>query len=91
MQLAGTSARPSGHPDLTHILPNLLVGEYPTPADAAWLRTQGITAVLSLQDDIDLARKGLDLKSLEEAYDRAARRLTQLRARASFQKPLSWS
>ena len=78
MQLAGTSARPSGHPDLTHILPNLLVGEYPTPADAAWLRAQGITAVLSLQDDIDVARKGLDLESLEEAYDRAGLRFARV-------------
>lgn len=78
MQLAGPSARPSGHPDLALILPNLFVGEYPTPTDAAWLRTQGITAVLSLQDDVDLARKGLDLEILEEAYDRAGLRFARI-------------
>jgi protein-tyrosine phosphatase len=61
--------RPEGHPQCAVILPNLLVGEYPTPADAAWLRTaQGVTAVLSLQDDADLASKALDLRELERAY-----------------------
>jgi len=50
-------------------LPDLLVGEYPTPQDAEWLRaTHGITGVLSLQDDADLASKGLQLRELEQAY-----------------------
>jgi len=51
------------------ILPDLLVGEYPTPGDAAWLRAaHGVTAVVSLQDDADLASKGLRLRELEHAY-----------------------
>jgi len=61
--------RPAGHPEFAEILPNLLVGEYPTPDDAAWLRAeQRVTAVLSLQDDADLASKGLLLAEIEDAY-----------------------
>ena len=69
LQLAGPAARPNGHPDHAFVLPELAVGEYPTPEDAVWLR-QGaaIDAVLSLQDDIDLHRKGLELRALEAAY-----------------------
>ncbi|MFQ5667680.1 MAG: dual specificity protein phosphatase family protein, partial [Candidatus Binatia bacterium] len=67
----GPVTRPVGHPECTWIVPNLLVGEYPTPEDAAWLRgVQGVTAVLSLQDDADLASKGLALTELERAYRR---------------------
>ncbi len=62
-------ARPVGRPDCALILPSLLVGEYPMPDDAQWLRVvQGVTAVLSLQDDADLASKGLELAALERAY-----------------------
>jgi protein-tyrosine phosphatase len=65
----GPVARPTGHPDLSTILPCLLVGEYPTPDDAEWLRVvQGITCVFSLQDDADLASKGLQLREMEDAY-----------------------
>lgn len=69
LQLAGTLARPAGHPDHAFVLPRLAVGEYPTPEDAAWLRhTCGVRAVVSLQDDADLARKGLRLGLLRAAY-----------------------
>ncbi len=69
LQLAGPAARPSGHPDVAAIASGLLIGEYPVPHDAAWLRAvHGISAVLSLQDDADLARKGLELGELERAY-----------------------
>src|SRR5207244_2158146 len=44
-------------------------GEYPTPEDAAWLAAEhGVTVVVSLQDDADLACKGLVLSALENAY-----------------------
>jgi protein-tyrosine phosphatase len=71
--------RPAGHPEYAHILPNLLVGEYPTPGDAAWLRTvQGVTTVLSLQDDADLASKGLELVEIERAYQAHALRFHRM-------------
>src|SRR5262249_58882216 len=69
--LVGPPPRPGARPGLTVIRPALLVGEYPTPEDAAWLReTHGVTAVVSLQDDADLASKGLRLLALERAYAR---------------------
>jgi len=56
-------------PSLDVIRPELLVGEYPNPEDVAWLRdTHGVTAVVSLQDDADLASKNLALRELERAY-----------------------
>jgi len=65
----GPPQRPGNRPGVSVILPGLLVGEFPTPADAAWLRSEhGVTAVLSLQDDFDLASKGLKLAELEHAY-----------------------
>lgn len=68
-QVWGPPRRPGGRPDLSVILPNLLIGEYPTPDDAEWLHAaHGITAVVSLQDDADLASKGLLLRELEHAY-----------------------
>ncbi len=62
-------ARTGTRPGFAVIRPALLVGEYPTPADAGWLRTEhGVTAVLCLQDDADLASKGVRLARLETAY-----------------------
>jgi hypothetical protein len=63
------SARSGARPGFGVIRPDLLVGEYPTPADAAWLRdAHGVTAVVCLQDDADLASKGVRLAGLEAAY-----------------------
>ena len=67
--LVGPPPRPGARPGLSVIRPHLLVGEYPTPEDIAWLRDEhGVTAVVSLQDDADLASKGLRLAVLERAY-----------------------
>jgi protein-tyrosine phosphatase len=67
--LVGPAMRPGGRPGGTLIVPGLVVGEYPTPEDAAWLvETWGTTAVVSLQDDADLATKRLRLADLERAY-----------------------
>jgi protein-tyrosine phosphatase len=67
--LVGPPPRPGGRPGLSVIRPALLVGEYPAPEDAAWLReAHGITVVVSLQDDADLASKGVVLGALERAY-----------------------
>src|SRR5262252_9275513 len=67
--LVGPPPRPGARPGLSVIRPGLLVGEYPMPEDAAWLRdAHGVTAVVSLQDDADLASKGLRLAALERAY-----------------------
>jgi len=61
--------RLGGRPGLSEIRPSLLVGEYPTPGDAAWLvEEHGITVVVSLQEDADLAAKGLTAAALERAY-----------------------
>ncbi len=69
LQLAGPAARPNGYPDHNFVLPDLAIGEYPTPEDAAWLRdVQDFAAVVSLQDDEDLHRKGLRLPALNRAY-----------------------
>ena len=71
LQLAGPAARPAGHPGHAFVLPALAVGEYPTPEDAAWLRERcRIGAVISLQDDLDLERKGVRLRELVAAYGR---------------------
>ena len=56
-------------PEVSEILPNLFVGEYPRVEDVPWLRqTFGISAVLNLQDAEDLNLKGLDIKALHTAY-----------------------
>ena len=62
--------RPAGRPGVSPILDGaLLIGEYPTPDDVVWLREEhGIEAVLSLQDDFDLAYKSLDVAALRRAY-----------------------
>jgi len=67
--LVGPPPRPGGRPGVSAIRSGLLIGEYPTPEDAGWLRDEhGVTAVVSLQDDADLASKGLRLSGLERAY-----------------------
>ena len=67
--LMGPNPRPTPRPGFAALRPHLLVGAYPAPADARWLRdTHGVTAVVSLQDDADLAAKGIDLAALEGAY-----------------------
>ena len=67
--LVGPAPRPGARPSVSVIRPALLVGEYPTPEDAAWLHDDhGVTVVVSLQDDADLASKGLRLVALERAY-----------------------
>ncbi len=59
-------------PDVSAILPELLVGEYPRVVDVPWLRDRhAVTAVVSLQHDTDLWDKGVDLALLEDAYRRA--------------------
>jgi hypothetical protein len=67
--LRGSPVVRPGPPDVAAILTNLLIGEYPNPADVGWLRTEhGVTAVVSLQDDADLASKHLTLGALQSAY-----------------------
>jgi len=69
--LGGGAVRPSP-PRLDEIVPGLWVGEYPNVADATWLHdTHGITAVVCLQDDADLASKRVRLADLRDAYARA--------------------
>ncbi len=66
---AGPACRPGGRPGFAVVRPHLLVGEYPSPADAGWLATEhGVTAVVCLQDHGDLAAKNLRLADLERAY-----------------------
>ena len=65
--LAGGAVRPA-RPQLDAVLPELLVGEYPRVEDLAWLRDEhGVTAVVNLQDDADLASKRLSATDLEDA------------------------
>ncbi len=60
-------------PEVSAILPDLWIGEFPRVEDVPWLRDSlGATAILSLQDDGDLAAKGLRLAALETAYRDAA-------------------
>ncbi len=64
------AARPGGRPDISEIGPHLLIGEYPTPEDAEWLKSSlGVTAVICLQDDADLHGKFLRLADLRHAYE----------------------
>lgn len=68
-RFVGPALRPGGRPSVTPVVPGLLIGEYPTPADAEWLRTtHAVTVVVSLQDEADLAGKRLRLVELERAY-----------------------
>jgi len=58
-----------GRPTLAAVLPELVVGEYPNPDDVVWLRdAHGVTAVVSLQDDADLASKNLRLRDVEAVH-----------------------
>ena len=59
--------------DVSRILPTLFIGRAPaTAADVAGLKRRGISAVLSLQTDEDLAALGLSWNRLEEWYRAAA-------------------
>ncbi|MGH7859197.1 MAG: dual specificity protein phosphatase family protein [Candidatus Binatia bacterium] len=66
-------------PEIAAIAPGLFVGEYPRAQDVGRLRTDwAVSAVLSLQDDDDLAAKGIDPKELVEAYRRGGITLRHL-------------
>lgn len=66
------AARPTGRPDVSEISPHLVIGEYPTPEDADWLKSSvGIDAVVCLQDDTDLHFKFLRLGELRGAYEKS--------------------
>ena len=55
--------------DASRILPTLFIGRAPaTPADVAGLKRRGISAVLSLLTDDDLAALGLSWIRLQEWY-----------------------
>ena len=60
------SVRPAGRPDATLIVPNLLIGEYPTPDDAEWLRRTHGKAI----DDASFSR-ALYLMSQPAVIERA--------------------
>ena len=59
--------------DVSQILPNLFVGSYPkSPEDIDSLRCNfGITAVLNVQTDEDMAHKGIHWDDLEPHYREA--------------------
>lgn len=58
----------TGRPDCSRITSALWIGSYPEPDDYAWLAERhGVTAVLNLQDDFDLAAKRLTLAHLDAA------------------------
>ena len=72
--LAGGAVRPA-RPQLDAVLPELLVGEYPRVEDLPWLRDEhGVTAVVNLQDDADLASKRLRAPDLERRVRRTRTR-----------------
>ena len=63
----GPVMRPSA-PEVAEITPRLLIGEYPRVEDIGWLADQhAVTALLSLQDDADLASKALVKSELQRA------------------------
>lgn len=65
----GPPGRPTPRPNCTAIFPGLWVGEYLRVDDVTWLRSElGVQAVLSLQDDGDLAAKDLVWPVLLRAY-----------------------
>lgn len=69
-KLAHPFLRPAGHPEVSVVVERqLLISAYPTPDDVVWLRDEhGVASVLSLQDDTDLAAKGLRRVEVEEAW-----------------------
>lgn len=59
-------------PDCSEIIPGRLwVGRYVREDDIGKLKSMGVTAVVSLQTDKDLARCGVSHDSLARAYERA--------------------
>lgn len=63
-----TALRTGRRPNVSAIVSGLLVGEYPTVDDIAWLRdVHGVTAVVNLQDHPDLVSKGLEAEALRAA------------------------
>jgi protein-tyrosine phosphatase len=66
------TARPSRNgrrPSVSVLSDELLIGEYPSETDIAWLKdTYGVTAVHNLQDDEDLRVNGLDARGLVAEY-----------------------
>jgi protein-tyrosine phosphatase len=68
----GAFLRPAGRPGLSEITDRLLVGEFPRPEDAGWLRAErGVEAVVCLQDRADLEAKRIVWVELVAAYERA--------------------
>jgi len=66
-----TTVRFARRPSVSTIQSDLLVGEYPTVDDIAWLRrTHGVTAIVNLQDHSDLTSKGLQAADLLAACRR---------------------
>ncbi|HVA81928.1 MAG TPA: dual specificity protein phosphatase family protein [Candidatus Binataceae bacterium] len=64
------STRGDRRPSVSEITDELVIGEYPAPADIEWLKdTYRITAVHNLQDDEDLRINGLDARELRGEYD----------------------
>lgn len=63
------SSRGDRRPTVSEITADLLIGEYPSDNDIAWLKqTYSITAVHNLQDDEDLRINGLDPHRLSAEY-----------------------
>ncbi len=55
--------------DVSKILANLFVGSFPTgPKDIDILRREGVTAVLNVQTDEDMANWGVHWKRMESYY-----------------------
>ena len=70
--------RGSRRPSVSVISHELLVGEYPSHNDIAWLKeTYGVSGVQNLQDDDDLQMNGLDPGQLSAVYD--AHRISYVR------------
>lgn len=68
----GAFLRPAGRPGLSEITERLVIGEFPRPHDAEWLRTErGVEAVVCLQDRTDLEAKHIVWAELVAAYERA--------------------
>lgn len=77
-RLAVPSPQRRGRPSANEITCQLLIGEYPSADDIAWLREElGVTAVHSLQDDADLHLLGFNLEILAEHYQRQGLRFVR--------------